>query len=290
MATPDTDWLTERFEEFRPRMQSVAFRLLGSWDDADEAVQEAWVRVARSGADGVDNLSGWLTTIVARVSLNMLRSRQRRHEVPLDGDPLVIPDPQQQPEDEAILADSVSLALLIVLETLTPAERLAFVLHDLFDVPFGEIATILHRSSDATRQIASRARRRVRTVDALSTRDEARHREVVDAFFAAARSGDLEGLVAVLDPDVMLHAEFGKRSMTFRGLDAVLPQAKPVPGAELLPVLIDSDSGVVVVVHGKPFAILSFRIRDGLIHEITGIADPERVARIAGPVVDASAI
>jgi RNA polymerase sigma-70 factor (ECF subfamily) len=218
----------------------------------------------------------------------MLRSRQRRHEVPLS-DPLVIRDVRYQPEDEAILADSVSLALLIVLETLTPAERLAFVLHDMFDVPFDEIATILDRSSGATRQIASRARRRVRTVEAPSTHDIAHNREVVDAFFAAARSGDVKGLVAMLHPDVVLHAEFGKRSMDFRGVDAVLTQAKPVPGSELLPVLVDSDSGVVVVVHGKPFAILLFRITDGLIHEIKGIAHPERVARLAGPVLDAAA-
>jgi RNA polymerase sigma-70 factor (ECF subfamily) len=283
-----TDWLTKRFDELRPRMRSVAFRMLGSWDEADDAVQEAWVRVARSGAHGVDNLSGWFTTIVARVSLNMLRSRQRRREVPLN-DPLVIPDVRDQPEDEAILADSVSLALLIVLETLTPAERLAFVLHDMFDVPFDEIAEILDRSPDATRQIASRARRRVRTVEAPSTRDMARNREVVDAFFAAARFGDMNGLVAVLHPDVVLHAEFGKRSMDFRGVDAVLPQAKPVPGSELLPVLVDGDSGVVVVVHGNPFAILSFRITGRLIHEIKGIADPARVARLAAPVLDAAA-
>ena len=198
----ERDWLTERFEEHRTRLRAVAFRMLGSVTEADDAVQDAWLRVSRADTSGVENLAGWLTTVVARVCLNMLRSRERRHEQPLDvrmPEPIISPESGVDPEHEAVLADSVGLALLVVLETLTPAERLAFVLHDMFAVPFEEIAPMIERSPAAARQLASRARRRVRGEAPSPDPDLARQREVVDAFFAAARNGDFDALVAVLD-------------------------------------------------------------------------------------------
>src|SRR6187455_2656057 len=197
-------WLAERFEEHRARLRAVAYRMLGSLGEADDAVQEAWLRLSRSDAGEIENLGGWLTTVVARVSLNMLRSRATRREEPLDlrfPDPIVDPADGTDPQHEALLADSVGLALLIVLETLSPAERLAFVLHDMFAVPFDAIAPIVDRSPEAARQLASRARRRVRGAAPVPDVDLARQRQVVDAFLAAARGGDLDALVAVLDPD-----------------------------------------------------------------------------------------
>src|SRR4051794_13305254 len=205
-------WLAERFEENRPHLRSVAYRMLGSLSDADDAVQEAWQRLSRSDPSDVDNLPGWLTTVVARVSLNMLRARRNRREEPLEvrvPDPIVTPESASDPEQEAVLADSVGLALLVVLETLTPAERLSFVLHDMFAVPYEEIASMLERSPVAARQLASRARRRVQGRAPVPDPDLGRQRQVVDAFFAAARDGDFDGLVAVLDPDVVLRADGG---------------------------------------------------------------------------------
>src|SRR5690242_18724863 len=205
------DWLAERFEENRPHLRAVAYRMLGSASEADDAVQETWLRLSRSGTGGVENLGGWLTTIVARVSLNMLRTRTLRREEPMDppvtAQPAADPASGTDPEHEAVLADSVGLALLVVLDTLTPAERLAFVLHDMFAVPFEEIAPIVERSPVATRKLASRARQRVQGADTAGDTDLARRREVVRAFLAAARNGDLGALVAVLDPDVVLRAD-----------------------------------------------------------------------------------
>src|SRR5215216_6758675 len=211
----ENQWLAERFEEHRGRLRSVAYRMLGSLTEADDALQDAWLRVSRAGTDEIENLGGWLTTIVARVCLNMLRSRNVRREeffgVRLP-DPIISPDRQMQPEDEAVLADSVGLALLVVLDTLTPAERLAFVLHDMFELPFEEIATMIGRSPTATRQLASRARRRVRGAEVPDPdANLARQREVVDAFFRAARGGDFDALVALLDPEVVLRSDFGGR-------------------------------------------------------------------------------
>src|SRR5690348_7878313 len=206
----EDEWLAERFEEHRSRLRAVAYRMLGSLSEADDAVQDAWLRVSRAGADDVENLGAWLTTIVARVALNMLRSRNVRGEQSLDvrlPDPIIDPADGTDPEHEALLADSVGLALLVVLETLSPAERLAFVLHDSFGVPFDEIAAIVDRSPEATRQLASRARRRVQGERTTPDPDLERQRRVVDAFLAAAREGDFEALIAVLDPDVVVRAD-----------------------------------------------------------------------------------
>src|SRR5438045_3583227 len=209
----ENDWLAERFEEHRLRLQGVAYRMLGSLSEADDAVQDAWLRLSRSHASEIENLGGWLTTVVARVCLNVLRSRNVRREEPLDAhlpDPVIGPDGELQPEDEALLADPVGLALLVVLDTLAPAERLAFVLHDMFELPFDEIAPMVGRSPAAARQLASRARRRVKGADVPAPDpDLARQRDVVDAFFLAARGGDFDALVALLDPDVVLRADGG---------------------------------------------------------------------------------
>ena len=230
----DSEWLAERFEKHRPRLRSVAYRMLGSLTEADDAVQDAWERASRAGADEVENLGGWLTTIVARVCLNMLRSRNIRREDSLEAvlpDPIVTPEGPPDPEEEALLADSVGLALQVVLDTLSPPERLAFVLHDMFDLTFDEIGPMVGRTSQATRQLASRARRRIKGAGiATPERDPARQRAVVDAFFAAGRAGDFDALVAVLHPDVVLRADFSpghpSRSGVFRGVEAVTRQAR----------------------------------------------------------------
>jgi len=284
------DWLTERFEEDRPRLRAVAYRVLGSASEADDAVQEAWLRVSRSGADEVENLRSWLTTIVARVSLNMLRSRASRREEPMDE-----PVPGQvngtDPEQEAVLADSVGLALLVVLDTLTPAERLAFVLHDMFGVPFEEIAPIVERSAVATRQLASRARRRVQQAgpgnpgepDAEWQPEEAsRKREVVAAFLAASRQGDFEALLAMLDPDIVLRADDAVARMS--GGDRVVVGARAVAStfsgrAEAArPALIDGVAGLVWLHRGKPRVVFTFVITGGKVTAIEMIGDPERIA------------
>jgi RNA polymerase sigma factor (sigma-70 family) len=289
------DWLAERFEEQRPRLQGVAYRMLGSLTEADDAVQEAWLRLSRSDADEIENLGGWLTTVVARVCLNMLRSRTVRREEPLDAhlpDPVIEPDGTLRPEDEALLADSVGLALLVVLDTLTPAERLAFVLHDMFELPFDEIAPMVGRSSEAARQLASRARRRVQGADIHEPDpDLARQREVVDAFFSAARGGDFERLVSVLDPDVVLRADFGDKRPgvpnVTQGAEAVARQAMlaAFPHAKLHPALVNSAAGVVITVDGRPFAVMGFTVAGGRIVEIDAIADQERVRRVAASVL-----
>jgi len=284
----DREWLAERFEHDRARLRSVAYRMLGSLAEADDAVQEAWIRLARSDADAIDNLSGWLTTVVGRVCLDMLRSRRTRREEPLDEvhvpDPIVEPVTNTDPEQEAILADSVGLALLLVLDTLTPAERLAFVLHDMFDVPFNDIAQLLDRSTDATKMLASRARRRLRNSAAEPDTDLDQQRRVVEAFFAAARAGDFEALVNVLAPDIVLRAEGGPARPNFnafvRGAEAVASRALTFanPKAVLHPALVNGAAGVVVTVNGKLFSIMSFTVVGGRIAAIDGIADPDRMA------------
>jgi RNA polymerase sigma factor (sigma-70 family) len=289
------EWLAERFEEHRPHLRAVAYRMLGSLAEADDAVQDTWLRVSRAGASEVENLGGWLTTIVARVCLNMLRSRNIRRESSLDDyipDPLIRLERSPQPEEETLLADSVSLALLVVLDTLAPAERLAFVLHDMFQLPFSEIAPMVGRTPEAARQLASRARRRIKGAEIPSPDpDLARQREVVDAFFRAARGGDFDGLIAVLDPDVVLRSDFGGRRpaapKVIHGAASVAGQALigAVPGAELHPVLINGAAGVVVTLRGRPYAVMGFTVAEGKIVEIDAIAEPERVKRIAAAVV-----
>ena len=291
----ENEWLADRFEDHRAHLRAVAYRMLGSLTEADDAVQDTWLRLSRSGADGVENLGGWLTTIVARVCLNMLRSRTTRREEALGvhlPDPVISPPGVLQPDEEAVLADSVGLALLVVLDTLSPAERLAFVLHDMFQLPFEEIAPMVGRSSTAARQLASRARRRVKGADLPAPDpDLARQRDVVDAFFLAARGGDFDALVALLDPDVVLRADFGTRrpaaSRVVRGAAAVARQAVlgALPGADLHPALVNGAAGAVVTVGGRPFAVLGFTVAEGRILEIDAIADPERVRRVAAAVL-----
>jgi RNA polymerase sigma factor (sigma-70 family) len=292
----ENEWLAERFEEHRTHMRAVAYRMLGSLAEADDAVQDAWVRVSRAGAGEVENLGGWLTTIVARVCLNVLRARGARREDAVGAhvpDPVVIPEGALPPDEEAVLADSVGLALLVVLDTMAPAERLAFVLHDMFDLPFEEIAPMVGRSPAAARQLASRARRRVRGAEVPAPdADLARQRDVVDAFFLAARGGDFEALVALLDPDVVLRADFGARrrppSRVVHGAEDVARQALmfSVPAAELHPALVNGAAGVVVTVHGRPFAVMGFTVTEGRIVEIDAIGDADRVGRIAASVLD----
>jgi len=295
MHADETDWLAERFEEQRGHLRAVAYRMLGSLTEADDALQDAWIRVSRAGADDVENVGGWMTTIVARVCLNMLRSRKRRREEPLEAglpDPVVSPEGGLQPEDEALLADSVGLALLVVLDTLTPAERLAFVLHDMFDLPFGDIAPMVGRSPEAARQLASRARRRVKGAEVPEPdADFERQREVVGAFLAAARGGDFDALVNVLDPNVILRADFGRRRRpeVVRGAAAVIGQARIYAQigktAEVRRALVNGLPGGVVLVRGEPFAVMGFTVRDGRIVEIVAFQDPERVGRLAASVL-----
>lgn len=292
----EQQWLADRFEEHRPRLRSVAYRMLGSISEADDAVQDTWMRLSRSGAGEVDNLGGWLTTVVARVCLNFLRSRNVRREETLD---VYLPDPVvNSPEEEALLADSVSLALLVVLDTLSPAERLAFVLHDMFELPFDEIAPMVGRSQAAARQLASRARRRVKGADIPAPdADYAHQRQVVDAFFEAARGGDFEALLALLDPDVVLRSDSGARrpaaSVVIRGAESVARQALGGGSggetvrqtAQLLPVMVNGAPGVVVTIKGRPFTVMGFTVVGGKIVEMDVIADPERVRRIAANVL-----
>jgi RNA polymerase sigma factor (sigma-70 family) len=294
----ESEWLADRFQEHRAHLRAVAYRMLGSLTDADDAVQDTWLRLSRSGAGEVENLGGWLTTIVARVCLNMLRSRNRRREESLGvhlPDPLVSPDAELQPEEEALLADSVGLALLVVLDTLTPAERLAFVLHDMFELPFEEIAPMVGRTPAAARQLASRARRRVKGAEVPAPDpDLARQRDVVDAFFAAARGGDFDALVAVLDPDVVLRIDAGAQrpaaSMAIRGAAAVARRAlsgltSALPAVHLRPALVNGAAGVVVTRRGRPITVMGFTVAEGKIVEIDAIADPERVRKIAAAVL-----
>jgi RNA polymerase sigma factor (sigma-70 family) len=293
----ENEWLAARFEEHRAHLRAVAYRMLGSLSDADDAVQDAWLRLSRSGAGEVDNLAGWLTTIVARVCLNMLRSRNVRREQSFGvhlPDPLVSSEGEFQPEEEAVLADSVGLALLVVLDTLTPAERLAFVLHDMFQLPFEEIAPMVGRTPTAARQLASRARRRVKGANVPAPDpDLARQRDVVEAFFSAARGGDFDALVAVLDPDVVLRIDAGARhpaaSLAIRGATAVARQAltgltSALPVVHLQPAVINGAAGVIVTARGRPITVIGFTVSDGKIAEIDAIADPQRVRKIAEAV------
>src|SRR4051812_43253035 len=281
------EWLAESFEEHRNHLRAVAYRMLGSLNEADDAVQEAWLRLSRSDADDIENLGGWLTTVVARVSLNMLRSRNTPREEPLGEHiphPIVDPPGGTHPEPETLLADSVGLALLIVLETLSPADRLAFVLHDMFALPFDEIALIIDRSPEATRQLASRARRRVQGERVVPDPDLDRQREVVNAFLAASRAGDFDALVAVLDPDVVLHADFGAgRFRKVRGAAAVASQAHAFSrmGLVIHPALVNGAVGAVAMRDDeRPFSVGAFTVRDGKIVELDFLIDPERLARL----------
>jgi RNA polymerase sigma factor (sigma-70 family) len=289
----ERDWLAERFEEHRTHLKAVAYRMLGSLSEADDAVQEAWIRLSRSDADEIENLGGWLTTVVARVSLNMLRSRKGQREEPMDlrmPEPIIDPADGTDPEHEALLADSVGLALLVVLETLSPPERLAFVLHDMFGVPFDEIAQIVDRSPDAARQLASRARRRVRVERTEPDPDLEAQREVVDAFLAAARVGEFERLVAVLDPDVVSRGDFGPGVplREARGAEAVASNAIMFQrlGLEVRPALINGAVGAVSMRDGKPFSIGAVTVKDGKIVELDFFADPERLAKLDLTVLD----
>ena len=296
----ERDLLAERFEGHRVRLKAVAYRMLGSPSEADDAVQETWLRLGRSGSGGIENLGGWLTTVVARVCLDMLRSRRSRCEEVLDGPPgetpeVRVPDPIVgradgiYPEHEAVLADSVGLALLVVLETLSPAERLAFVLHDMFGVPFDEIAPVVGRTPAAARQLASRARRRVRGKTTAPDADLGRQREVVAAFLAASRGGDFEALVAVLDPEVVLRADYGAAgaSKMVRGARAVAGQAlafsRLAPFSR--PALVNGAAGVVTARGGEPLAVMGFTVVRGKVVEIDILADPQRLRRLDLPMV-----
>ncbi len=293
----EQDLLAERFEQQRPRLRAVAYRMLGSLSEADDAVQEAWLRLSRSDADEIDNLDAWLTTVVARLSLNMLRSRRTRREEPWGPrmpEPIVDPADGVDPEHEALLADSVGLAMLVVLETLTPPERLAFVLHDMFGITFDEIAPIVDRSPAAARQLASRARRRVRGRAPESEPDVARQREVIDAFVAAARDGDFDALVAVLDPDVVLRADGGPGvpagvSLELRGAETVASRALAFRRVDLVqrPALINGAAGMVTLKDGKPFSIAAATVAGGRIIELDFVSDPEILARLDLTVLEA---
>ena len=291
----EQDWRAERFEAQRTRLRAVAYRMLGSLSEADDAVQDAWLRLSRADTSEVENLDGWLTTVVARVSLNMLRSRNLRREEPLGvrvPDPIVDRTDGTDPEHEALLADSVGLALLVVLETLSPAERLAFVLHDMFAVPFDQIAPIVDRSPEAARQLASRARRRVQGENTVPDADLETQREVLDAFLAAARDGDFEALVAVLDPDVVLRADLGPLptggSREVRGAAAVAGQALTYSriGLVVRPALVNGVVGAVSTLDGELFSVGAFTVRGGRIAEIDILADPARLSRLDLTVLD----
>jgi RNA polymerase sigma factor (sigma-70 family) len=275
------DDLAEAFQRQRPRLEAVAYRMLGSVAEAQDAVQDTWLRLSRSDADGIRDLSAWLTTVVARTCLNVLRSRRSRPEQGPLPDPVVTPDEDAaDPEAEAVLADSVGLAMMLVLDSLPPAERVAFVLHDLFDLPFEQIADMVGRTPTAARQLASRGRRRVRGADLPEPDpDRRRQRRVVDAFYAAARGGDLAALALLLDPDVVLRADFGaaRRPVQARGIDEVTRMARAPRGAVLHPVLVNGRAGAVVTIDGRVFSIMGFTVVGDRIAEIDSIADPQRV-------------
>jgi RNA polymerase sigma-70 factor (ECF subfamily) len=290
------DFLAERFEEHRTHLKAVAYRMLGSFTEADDAVQEAWLRVTRADTEAVDNLGGWLTTVVARICLNVLRSRNQRREEPLDTH---VPDPilasvdhpaVTDPEQEAMLADSVGLALLVVLETLSPAERLAFVLHDMFSMPFDEIAPVLDRTETATRQLASRARRRVRGAHPEPDADLGERRAVVDAFLAAARGGDIATLVELLAPDVVVRADGGTlgQSAVLQGREAVAQGAMAFARvAELTrPALVNGAPGAAAFRAGELVSVAAFSVSGGKITALDILTDPERLARLDPAVLD----
>jgi len=292
----EQDWLAQQFEANRRRLRAVAYRMLGSVSEAEDAVQEAWLRLSRSEPAEIENLSGWLTTVVARVSLNMLRSRAVRREQPLSPhlpDPIIDPIDGVDPEHEALLADSVGLAMLVVLETLTPPERLAFVLHDMFGVPFEDIATLLDRSPQAARQLASRARRRVQGGGSPPAEvDLAHQKEIVDAFLAASRGGDFDALVATLDPDIVLRADGGaalaSASAEVHGALNVARRAMMWSRVDLTmhPALVNGAAGMVITRNGVVFSIASVIVRNGKIAELDFLADPERLARLDVTILD----
>ena len=297
-STRTDEWLAEQFEANRKRLRAVAYRMLGSLSEADDAVQESWLRLSRADDGEIENLSGWLTTVVARVCLNQLRSRAARREEPLDAhvpDPIVSRPDRIDPEQQALLADSVGLALLVVLETLDPAERLAFVLHDMFDLPFDEIAPLVGRSSAAARQLASRARRRVRAAAKVPDADVSRQRSAVDAFLAAAQNGDFDALLQVLDPDVVLRADRGAvplgASRVVRGAHAVAKGAiaytRSLVGVAR-PAFVNGAAGIVGFdARGQPFSVLGMTVTRGRIVEIDILADPARLRQLDLAVLDA---
>jgi RNA polymerase sigma factor (sigma-70 family) len=283
----EQEWLAQQFEDHRPHLRAVAYRILGSLSEADDAVQDAWLRLSRANTSEVENLRGWLTTIVARVALNTLRSRRTRREEPFDirvPDPIIDAADETDPEHEALLADSIGLALQVVLETLTPAERLAFVLHDMFAVPFEEIASLVERTPEATRQLASRARRRVRGAAPVPDADLTAQWQVVEAFVAAARNGDFDALVAVLDPDVVLRADGGLSgpSQRVQGAEAVAGQAVLWSRVDLTTrrALINGAAGMVAFLEGRLFSIAAATVRNGKIVEIDFLTDPDRLRRL----------
>jgi RNA polymerase sigma-70 factor (ECF subfamily) len=293
----DADGLTRDFEAHRGHLRAVAYRMLGSLAEADDAVQESWLRLARADTTGVQNLRGWLTTVVARVCLDMLRGRAARREDPLEArlpDPIVGPADDTDPERHALLADSVGLALLVVLDTLSPAERLAFVLHDIFAVPFSEVGSVMDRSPAAAKQLASRARQRLRGATAASTVDPRRQRQIVDAFLSAVQDGNFDALLAVLDPDVVLRADAGKGPMgpsqVVRGATAVASQVlRFAPLARFArPVLVNGAPGLLATSNGQPLSLLSVTTRDDKIVEINILADPERLNKLDLPDLDVS--
>jgi RNA polymerase sigma factor (sigma-70 family) len=286
----EREWLTQRFQEHRPRLRALAYRMLGSTSEADDALQEAWIRLSRSKAGEIDNLQAWLLSVVGRVALNMLRSRKRRGEQPLEAhlpDPIVDRAEGIDPEHEALLADSLGLALLVVLETLSPAERLAYVLHDMFSVPFEQIGAILERSPEAARQLASRARRRIRSAHTTPHHAEAgahQEEEVVEAFLAAARNGDFDALLAVLDPDIVERVDTGSGTIVeVRGALNVARRAMAASQRDGLvgrPALINGVPGWVSVLDGELYAIAALTVQNGRITTMDILLDPARLARL----------
>lgn len=285
----ERQWLADRFEQQRSRLRAVAYRMLGSVSEADDAVQEAWLRLSGTAAGEIDDLGAWLTTVVARISLNTLRSRKTRREEHVP-EPIIDRADGTSPEHAALLADSVGLALLLVLETLAPAERVAFVLHDIFDMPFEKIASIVQRTPDAARQLASRGRRRVQARNAVPDADAQAQRSVVDAFLAAAHDGDFDRLVAVLDPDVVLRSDAGAphASVEVRGADEVARRARSFSEIGLVrrPALVNGVAGAVCVRDGAPFSVMAFTVRAGKIVEIDILRDAERLSDLDLTVLD----
>jgi RNA polymerase sigma-70 factor, ECF subfamily len=288
----DSDWLAERFERERPQLRRIAYRMLGTVDEADDAVQEAWIRLSRADASAVDNLGAWLTTVVSRVSLDMLRTRRSRREEFVGSwmpEPIVVLDDEPTPEDEALISDGVGLALYVVLEMLTPAERLAFVLHDMFAMPFDEIATIVGRSPDAARQLASRARRRVQGARAEPDVELVEQRRVVDAFFEAARRGDFDALLEILDPEVMLRVDAGPDSPLARepivGAEAVAAEARR--WSSMAPfsrrAVVNGVAGAVIGRPGRPFAVVAVTVANGRITTMDFVVDPAKLERVTIP-------
>jgi len=290
VTVSDRDWQAREFEEHRAYLEAVAYRMLGSLSEAEDAVQDSWFRLNRSETNKVENMRGWLTTVVARVCLDMLRTRRARRE-DLVGAELpepIVTLPANGPEDETLLADSVGLALLVVLDTLTPAERLAFVLHDMFGMPFEEVAPIVERSPAATRQLASRARRRVRGATPVPDPDLTRQREVVDAFLAAARNGDFDALLAVLDPDVVFRADRGRSAVS--GAPSIVTGAVAVAEQVLAraprfagfarPAVVNGSAGLIVIPRDRPIAVIGFTVARGRIAEIDLVADPDKLTAL----------